>query len=92
MINLNFEYYNWNHEYWYEIWFKLQFKEIRKWLIIPHTSNGQLVPFKYSFFSNPTFISTSIMTHNKSWWKFANGFGLNIDYKGVEFYFLYSLM
>ena len=92
MINLNFISNNWNHECWYEIRFKLQFKEIRKWLIIPHTSIGQFVPFEYFLLPNSSLISHSIMTHNKSWWKFANGFGLNIDYKGVEFCFLYFLM
>ena len=78
------------HSFYYTSMIILQFKEIRKWLmIIPHiikiAQNIRLASRGFIIQNINKYGFHRIMTYNISWYEFANGLRLNIDYKGFIF-------
>ena len=78
------------HSFYYTSMIILQFKEIRKWLmIIPHiikiAQNIRLASRGFIIQNINKYGLHRIMTYNISWYEFANGLRLNIDYKGFIF-------
>ena len=78
------------HSFYYTSMIILQFIEIRKWLmIIPHiikiAQNIRLASRGFIFQNMNKYGFHRIMTYNISWYEFANGLRLNIDYKGFIF-------
>ena len=78
------------HSFYYTSMIILQFKEIRKWLmIIPHiikiAQNIRLASRGFIIQNMNKYGFHRIMTYNISWYEFANGLRLNIDYKRFIF-------
>ena len=78
------------HSFYYTSMIILQFKEIRKWLmiildIIKIAQNIRLASRGFIIQNINKYGFHRIMTYNISWYEFANGLRLNIDYKGFIF-------